>query len=140
MKKKNISTKIILLFSFSIITVFYLICHCPFRFFFGVSCPGCGMTRAFFSLVNFNFSSAFYYHPLIFIMPFIAAYTVARLIKKRPPFGKKCETVLLSITLALFIAVYIFRLATGSQVVKPDFSESVLHKIITLIMGAISND
>lgn len=140
MKKKNTSNKIIFAISFVLILLFYLVFHCPFRFFFGVSCPGCGMTRALISLFKFDLVSAFYFHPLVFIMPFISAYIIARVLKKRPPFGKKCETVLLFFTIALFSAVFVFRVVSGSNVVKPDFNGSVLHKIITLIMEAFSND
>ena len=38
-----------------------LLYHCPFSYLFGLSCPGCGMTRAFFSLLQLRFAEAFYY-------------------------------------------------------------------------------
>ena len=44
---------------------------CPFKFLFHISCPGCGLTRAFRAIINFNFYSAFNYNilsiPLFFI-------------------------------------------------------------------------
>ena len=49
--------------------VFY---HCPFLYFFGVPCPGCGMTRALIKACTFDFKAAFYYHPL-FLLVIIAA-------------------------------------------------------------------
>ena len=36
---------------------------CPFRFFFGISCPGCGMTRALLAALRLDFAAAFSYHP-----------------------------------------------------------------------------
>lgn len=43
---------------------------CPFRFFFGISCPGCGMTRALLAALRLDFAAAFSYHPLFFLLPF----------------------------------------------------------------------
>ena len=34
---------------------------CPFRFFFGISCPGCGMTRALLAALRLDFAAAFSY-------------------------------------------------------------------------------
>lgn len=45
---------------------------CPIKFVTGVSCPGCGMTRAWLSVLRLDFAAAFYYHPL-FMAPPIAA-------------------------------------------------------------------
>lgn len=44
---------------------------CPIKTFTGISCAGCGMSRALFSLIHLEFKEAFYYHPLIFIMPML---------------------------------------------------------------------
>ena len=37
---------------------------CPILFMTGISCAGCGMTRAWLSLFRLDFGAAFYYHPL----------------------------------------------------------------------------
>lgn len=39
---------------------------CPFRKYFGFNCIGCGMTRAFFAILNFRFTEAFSLNPLIY--------------------------------------------------------------------------
>ncbi len=44
---------------------------CLFKNFTGIPCPGCGMTRAFFSLAKLDFSTAFYYHPLFLLPVFV---------------------------------------------------------------------
>ena len=54
------------------LVAFYVIAGCPIRFFTGVCCPGCGMTRAAAHLITMDFSGAFHYHPLIFVMPVFA--------------------------------------------------------------------
>lgn len=42
--------------------------HCPFLWFTGIPCPGCGMTRAFLALVQGDFLAAFGYHPLFLLV------------------------------------------------------------------------
>ncbi|NCB91232.1 MAG: DUF2752 domain-containing protein [Clostridia bacterium] len=46
---------------------------CPIRYFLGISCPGCGMTRAWLSILHLDFAHAFHCHPLFLLAPFIAA-------------------------------------------------------------------
>lgn len=48
---------------------------CLFYKLTGYQCPGCGITRCLFSIIQFKFKDAFYYNPLLFIyLPFIVAY------------------------------------------------------------------
>ena len=67
-KRQNISA----LFT---IAVFYLILEsvfgitCPILFLTGISCAGCGMSRAWIALLHFNIHEAFMYHPLFFLPP-----------------------------------------------------------------------
>ena len=37
---------------------------CPIKHFFGVSCPGCGLTRGFLAVLKFDFRAATEYHLL----------------------------------------------------------------------------
>ena len=39
---------------------------CPIRFFTGISCPGCGMSRAVLLLLSGHFQAAFRMHPLVY--------------------------------------------------------------------------
>ncbi len=52
----------------AIISVYLLLAiigiGCPIKFLTGVSCPGCGMTRAFKALAHMKVSDAFNFHPL----------------------------------------------------------------------------
>jgi hypothetical protein len=41
---------------------------CLFKTYTGLSCLGCGMTRAFQSLIQFDFHAAVAYNPLIIII------------------------------------------------------------------------
>lgn len=78
---------------------------CPIRFLTGISCAGCGMTRAWLSVLSLDFQSAFYYHPLWPLVPVAAAVW---LLRTRLP--KKFCTAFAYATAALFLAVYLFRL------------------------------
>ena len=54
-------------------TGFYIPCF--FHEITGLDCPGCGITRCLFYLVNLNIKDAFLVNPLIFLyLPFIVAY------------------------------------------------------------------
>lgn len=58
------------------ISVIYIIFNiigigCPIKFLTGISCPGCGMTRAVLAAIQLKFHEAFYYHPLFFLVPLI---------------------------------------------------------------------
>lgn len=89
-------------------TAYYLVTWftgCPVRYFFGVSCPGCGMTRAWLHLLRLDFSGAFHCHPLFWTAPLIAA---AFLFDDR--ISQKIFRRLAIAAAALFIGVYIVRL------------------------------
>lgn len=52
-----------------VLTIFLLVIeiipvNCFFKQITGISCPACGMTRAFHSIMNFNFYKAFSYNIL----------------------------------------------------------------------------
>lgn len=48
---------------------------CVFNELTGLKCPGCGITRCLFHLINLDFREAFYDNPLVFIyLPFIIFY------------------------------------------------------------------
>ena len=39
--------------------------RCPIKFLTGISCAGCGMTRAWWFFLHGDLRKAFYYHPLM---------------------------------------------------------------------------
>lgn len=138
MKKLTFKKTLALAAVFTAVSLFYIFCHCPFKWFFGIPCPGCGMLRAFFSLLRLDFSGAFCYHPLVFLMIPVGVYCVLKKLGVYS-FKKNTETVFLVALAVAFAAVYIIRLTGDSSVVKIDLNSSVLHKIITLILEALNN-
>ena len=91
--------------------------RCPIRFLTGISCPGCGMTRAWIHLVCGDVRGAFAYHPLVLVP---AAAFVIYLWKDR--FKDRTIRLLTAAAVVLFLAVYVIRAADPSQdvvVVRP---------------------
>lgn len=78
---------------------------CPIHYATGVSCPGCGMTRAAFALARFHFADAFHYHPLVYVMPLIV---LIFLIKRHIP--KRLYQILIFTFILLFVTIYLVRM------------------------------
>ena len=76
---------------------------CPVLWITGVSCPGCGITRACLSLIRFDLESAIYYNPSVFVV--ILAAVLLFFSKKKTTKNR------ILLTAAFFmIAVYLYRM------------------------------
>jgi len=95
---------------------FVFVYRCPIYAVFGVQCPGCGITRAYMAAAQLNFSAAFSYHPLFFIVAPLTGYVVFRNKLKKPLSGKT-ETAILIVVSILFAGVYIYRILNGNLTV-----------------------
>jgi len=114
---------------FSVIGIFYLSLGCPFRLLSGISCPGCGMSRAVVSLLSLDFNQAFTMHPLVFCLPFAVLIYF-----KRKSIPEKVMTTLCVFALILLLAVYLIRMAQGSTVVYADFESGLIYKLFHNIL------
>lgn len=83
---------------------------CPIKYVTGVSCPGCGMSRAWVHALTLHFTDALAYHPLFWLVP--AALVLLFLQKKRRP-----ARVLLYAVMVSALAVYSFRMADPTDTV-----------------------
>lgn len=82
---------------------------CPVKFITGISCAGCGMTRAWIALLHLDIEKAFYYHPLFFLPP---VAVILFLLKKRICSG--VYKFLIFTIILLFAIIYTFRLVQGN--------------------------
>ena len=44
---------------------------CPFKTIFKIPCPGCGITRAYLSVLHLDFAKAFEYNPMFWSVPIL---------------------------------------------------------------------
>lgn len=92
---------------FLIITVVLYITKigCPIKFITGISCPGCGLTRAWVSLFQLRIADAFYYHPLFWLVP---VFVVMYMYEKKLP--KKLLNIVSLAGILAYVVVYILRM------------------------------
>ena len=110
MKKDRIFVRSLLI-RFGIVLLIVLFYRCPVNLLFGVDCPGCGLTRAFFAALQFDFRAAFAYHPLFLPIGIVLAYLLLYEIW-HPLFRipQKAEKVIIVVTAAATLALWICRL------------------------------
>lgn len=119
------------------IFILYLILNffgigCPIKWFTGISCPSCGMTRAVLSIMKFDFKMALYYHPLFWlIIPSVLFIIHA----KKPIFGNKnYQLIFLAVLTAVIMTVYFIRLFDiNNDIITIDLQNSqivLLYKTI----------
>lgn len=80
---------------------------CPILYLTGISCPGCGLTRAYFSLLRGDISGAFAYHPLWWGIP--VGVLLLAVTEYSEKFRKLAGSGLV-VLLLLWIIVYLERL------------------------------
>ena len=91
----------------------YLGNGCISKALFNVSCPACGMTRAFLSVFFLDFRAAFYYNPAWWAVPVAALSCLMTFIDKK---RIRVWIIVFACALAVIIGVWIFRLAMGTTV------------------------
>lgn len=76
-----ISIYILLFIYYKIYSVYHIGIRCIFYTLTKLYCPGCGITRAIFSLIRFKFKEALHYNLLVTLfLPFILIYLLLRII------------------------------------------------------------
>lgn len=116
-------SEILLLAGLGIVLVFMEISGigCPIKWFTGISCAGCGMTRAVLCALRLQFDRALYYHPLFWLLPFLI---LLYLLWGRIP--RKIRRGLTGTVILCFMGVYLIRLCdSGNSVVTADLQESL---------------
>lgn len=143
-----------LLYAVLILVVFFSY-RCPFLLFWGIPCPGCGMTRAFIALLHLDIQAAFYYHPLFPLVILLLLWGLFSVWKAnhpalytrifaRLPFAKPLRSfasnktmrrLFLVLTCALFFLVFFIRLFSGSDVVRPDFQNALVWRLLSQLLS-----
>ena len=80
---------------------------CPIRWITGISCAGCGMTRAYLSLLHLEIRQAFIYHPLFWSVPMVLLVLILRKAGKIP---ERAADFILYFTAFFFVILYFVRL------------------------------
>lgn len=105
---KRTFIKLIFIFCYlGIISVlYYFRVPCVIDYLFHIPCPGCGMTRAVISAINFDFIAAFGFHPMFWSVPVIFLYLIA----DGNLFGKKAEKIIIFSILSGFLINWIVKI------------------------------
>lgn len=102
---------------------------CPIKYITGISCAGCGMSRAWISLLHFNIHDAFMYHPLFFLPPVVV---IVMLLKSK--INIKIYKIIIFTIIIMFAIVYMCRLIwSGDDVVVFEPQNNILFRIIRII-------
>jgi len=95
------------------VKVFHIAIPCIFRELTGFYCPGCGITTMCLALLRFDFTSAFYANPVIFVMlPILAVLAVIgiiRYIKYDNTNISKIERIMITIMIIILVVFAVIR-------------------------------
>lgn len=106
---------------------------CPIKYMTGISCAGCGMSRAWFSLLRGEFAQAFVYHPLCLLPVPLAFLWLFR--EKVPKSVLRTAAV---IAIILFLSVYFFRLSDPrDRIVVFEPEKGMVYRLFLLVQRKV---
>lgn len=113
-----------------VVALYYIVAWfigCPVRFFLGISCPGCGITRAWLAALTLDFHQAFSLHPLFWMVPFL----ILAVLFEDKLASSRWRYVVVLICL-IFIAVFFVRLiGYPDEVVDFRPKEGFIYRVVT---------
>ena len=99
---------------------------CPIKYITGISCAGCGMSRAWIALLHFNIHEAFMYHPLFFLPPVVVIFM---LLKSK--INIKFYKIVMFTMAGAIVTVYLYRMFIGTgDIVVFEPQNNILFRII----------
>ena len=99
---------------------------CPIKYITGISCAGCGMSRAWIALLHFNIHEAFMYHPLFFLPPVVVIFM---LLKSK--INIKFYKIFMFTMAGAFVIVYLYRMFIGTgDIVVFEPQNNIVFRII----------
>lgn len=124
--KKKLSDFLIFIFLLLFAIIFV---PCPVEKIFGIPCPGCMMTTAFYYLIQLDFQAAFYFNPVIYLL-LIMVLPLAVSYRK----NKKIFQKLLILTVTVWLGVYIYRMIhVFPNYPMPYVEKNLLSEIINIL-------
>ena len=133
--------------AFLLVVLLYVFFHvagigCPIRFVTGISCPGCGMTRAYIALLHFDLAQATFFHPLWPLpMIFVLLYALCAYLKRKGINFKHEDAIINAyafVNIVAFLTVYFVRIVylRSDPVVFAPY-EGAIFKVLSLLRGMI---
>lgn len=99
---------------------------CPIKYITGISCAGCGMSRAWIALLHFNIHEAFMYHPLFFLPPVVVIFMFLK-----SKINIKFYKIFMFTMAGAFVIVYLYRMFIGTgDIVVFEPQNNILFRII----------
>ena len=129
--KKNIFNMVPAVLAVVILYIIFFITGigCPIKFITGISCAGCGMTRAYLSLLHLDFREAFHYHPLFWLPPVFLV-----ILYKKNRMKPSIYKILIYTIVVFFCIVYVYRLISNDDTVvvfRPQ--DNIVFRVIRLL-------
>ncbi len=114
---KHNAILITFIFLFWFVTALFFNSSCPFILLVGFPCPGCGLTRAFASLIQLHFQEAIQYNPtvilwVLLILSFFRQHYLCDTI------NSKYQNLVIVVSVATIIT-YIFRMKYSFPRIEP---------------------
>lgn len=122
----------------AVLCCLYYFIGCPVYFVFGIPCPGCGMTRACFSVLSGQLAQAFQWNPL---WPVLPPFLVLLAVKDGRIFrSKRINTSVYAVVFALTAGVYALRMILLFPHSAPMVynGNSVINKIFDILGGVLT--
>ena len=99
---------------------------CPIKFITGISCAGCGMSRAWMAFLHLDIAKAFAYHPLFWLVPIAV---IVLLCKSK--INIKFYKIFMFTIAGAFVIVYLYRMFIGTgDIVVFEPQNNILFRII----------
>lgn len=111
-----------------LIAFVYAFTGCPIRFFLGICCPGCGMTRAVAAALSFRFHDAYRFHPMVFSLPIVVIFLFQFELNR---ISEKNFKIFAAVWLLLLLFTYFIRLFSESEIVFIDLRRGLFYRILS---------
>ncbi|WP_233603924.1 MULTISPECIES: DUF2752 domain-containing protein [unclassified Pedobacter] len=82
---------------------------CPFKAYFGVDCPGCGLQRSVVALLKGNFIDSFKFYPATLPLIFVLLFTLVHL-KLDFKFGAQLIKIVFAGVAVIILINYIYKI------------------------------